>query len=71
MNLLPSHKPSGFTLIEVMLAVAVTGMAMVAISGAFISTLRAREEVQTLSESTEAGERILTLLERDLNGLWH
>lgn len=62
---------AGFTLIEVLLAVAVTGMVMVAVSGSFISTLRAREEVQTLSDSTQAGERILTLLERDLHGLWH
>ncbi len=66
-----SNQDSGFTLIEVLLALGVTAMAMVAISGAFISTLRARQEVQTLSESTEAGERILTLIERDLQGLWH
>lgn len=66
------HAPSsGFTLIEVLLAVAVTAMAMVAVSGAFLGTLRARSEIESLSESTIDGERILTLLERDLEGLWH
>lgn len=61
----------GFTLLEVLLAVAITAMVMVTVSTSFLATLRARETVASLSESTEAGPRILTLLERDLRGLWH
>lgn len=61
----------GFTLLEVMLAVAITATVMVTVSTTFLATMRARETVASLRESTEAGPRILTLLERDLRGLWH
>jgi prepilin-type N-terminal cleavage/methylation domain-containing protein len=61
----------GFTLLEVLLAVGITAMVMVTVSTSFLATLQARETVASLSESTEAGPRILTLLERDLRGLWH
>jgi prepilin-type N-terminal cleavage/methylation domain-containing protein len=64
-------RTGGFTLIEVLLAISITAMVMVAVSGAFLGLLQARHEVTTLSESTEAGPRILRLLERDLEGLWH
>jgi hypothetical protein len=53
------------------LAVAITATVMVTVSTTFLATLRARETVASLRESTEAGPRILTLLERDLRGLWH
>lgn len=61
----------GFTLIEVLLAVAVSAMAMVAVGGAFLGVLRAREEVESLSQTTVLGERILRMIEDDLSGLWH
>ncbi len=61
----------GFTLVEVLLAVAITALAMVSVTTTFLSTLRAREEIDVLAEETEAGQRILNLLERDLQGLWH
>ena len=44
---------SGFTLVEILLAIMIASMAMVAVSGTFISTLRARDEVETLANSTE------------------
>ncbi|MDP6928166.1 MAG: prepilin-type N-terminal cleavage/methylation domain-containing protein [Planctomycetota bacterium] len=64
-------RQTGFTLVEVLVAIAITAMIMVSVSGAFLGLLQAREEVEVLSESTEAGPRILALLERDLEGLWH
>lgn len=63
-------RQSGFTLIEVLLAVGITSMVMLAVGTTFRVTLEARYVVDELSESTAAGPRILSLLERDLRGLW-
>lgn len=63
------HK--GFTLIEVMLAVAISAAVMIVVATSFIGILQAREKVDTQTESTEAGARILNLLQRDLDGLWY
>jgi prepilin-type N-terminal cleavage/methylation domain-containing protein len=69
-HLSPSGSPAGFTLIEVLLAVAIAGMAMTAVVGAFWSTIQARDIVRVQSQSTEDGERVLALLDADLRGLW-
>jgi prepilin-type N-terminal cleavage/methylation domain-containing protein len=61
---------AGFTLIEVLLAVAITAIVMTAVGITFVGTLQAREDVTSLTESTEAGPKILALLERDLQGIW-
>lgn len=61
---------AGFTLIEVLLAVGITSMVMLTVGVTFRVTLEARDLVDELSESTAAGPRILSLLERDLRGLW-
>lgn len=67
-----SHRHSaGFTLVELLLAVAITAIIMTGVGGAFLGILQAREEVRSLSDSTSAGPRILALIERDLRGLWH
>ncbi len=60
----------GFTLIEVLLAVAISATVMLTIGTTFGILLSAREVVDELAESTEAGPRILNLIERDLRGLW-
>lgn len=60
----------GFTLIEVLLAVAITATVMMTVGTAFRALLEAREVIDELSESTEAGPRILNLIERDLRGMW-
>jgi prepilin-type N-terminal cleavage/methylation domain-containing protein len=65
-----THAQDGFTLIEVLLAAAVTAMVMTTVGLVFAGSEQARHEVAMLSESTEAGPRILTLLERDLHALW-
>lgn len=61
---------SGFTLMEVLLAVAITAVVMTTVTMTFRLTLEARDVVDNLAESTEAGPRIMNLLERDLRGLW-
>jgi len=60
----------GFTLLEVLLAVAVSSIVMLAVGGTFTAMLEARAEVEELSESTDAGPRILSMLERDLSHLY-
>lgn len=62
---------AGFTLIEVLLAVAISSMAMVAVSQAFLGTLNAKAQIEIHNSTNVEGQRILTLLERDLTGLWH
>jgi len=60
----------GFTLIEVLLAVAITATVMLTIATTFHVMLNARDVVDDLADSTEAGPRILNLIERDLQGIW-
>lgn len=61
---------AGFTLIEVLLAIAITATVMVTVGTTFHVLLNARDVVDDLTDSTEAGPRILNLIERDLRGLW-
>lgn len=63
-------RSSGFTLIEVLLAMAITAVVMVTVATTFHVMLNARDVVDDLAESTEAGPRILNLIERDLQGIW-
>ncbi len=65
-----SRQSAGFTLIEVLLAVAITATVMITVATTFHVMLNARDVVDDLAESTEAGPRILNLIERDLRGLW-
>lgn len=64
------RREGGFTLIEVLLAVGITATVMLTVASSFRVLLNARDVVEDLSESTEAGPRILNLIERDLSGLW-
>ncbi len=66
-----ARNQAGFTLIEVLLAVGITAVVMFKVGAAFLVTLQARTEIQALTESTADGERVLTLIERDLRALWH
>ncbi len=65
-----ASRQSGFTLIEVLLAVAITATVMLTVGTTFHVMLDARDTVDDLSESTEAGPRLLNLIERDLRGIW-
>src|SRR5688572_14610061 len=64
------RQQQGFTLIEVLLTVTITAVVMMMVTTTFRITLEARELIADLGESTEAGPRILNLIERDLRGLW-
>jgi type II secretion system protein J len=64
------RRTAGFTLIEVLLAIAITATVMLTVATTFHVMLNARDLVDDLAESTEAGPRILNLLERDLRGIW-
>jgi len=66
-----NRQDGGFTLIEVLLAIAITASVMVLVATSFIGILQAREKVNDQTESTEAGARILNLVQRDLDGLWY
>lgn len=66
----PSTRQAGFTLIEVLLAIAITATVMLTVGTTFHIMLNARDVVDDLAESSEAGPRILNLIERDLRGLW-
>ena len=61
---------AGFTLVEVLLAIAITATVMVTVATTFHVMLNARDVVDDLTESTESGPKILNLIERDLRGLW-
>ncbi len=61
----------GFTLIEVMIAVGITSVVMLTVHMTFMGTLQASVEMESLSEDKEPGPRILAMIERDLDGLWH
>ena len=61
---------AGFTLIELLIAVAITSVVMILVGTTFTVTLESRAVVDELAESTAAGPRILSLIERDLRGLW-
>ncbi|MBL9076489.1 MAG: prepilin-type N-terminal cleavage/methylation domain-containing protein [Planctomycetes bacterium] len=63
-------RAAGFTLIEVLLAIGITATVMVTVGTTFHVMLNARDVVDDLTESTEAGPRILNLIERDLRGIW-
>jgi len=68
----PTPRPqAGFTLLEVLLAMAISAAAIVTVGMTFEATLRAKTSVDNLSNSTSVGPRIMALLERDLGGLWH
>ena len=62
---------AGFTLIEVMVAVAIAAGLMLTVHMTFMATMQAGVEMEALSEDKEPGPRILALIERDLSGLWH
>lgn len=58
-----------FTLIELMVTLAITGMMLVVIYGVIVTTLRARERMSEAGELGELGPAILDLLEGDLRAL--
>ncbi|MEO0479930.1 MAG: prepilin-type N-terminal cleavage/methylation domain-containing protein [Planctomycetota bacterium] len=61
----------GFTLVEVLLAVTIGSMVLLMVTQTFQATLQTQDEIGSLTASNADAQRILTLFERDLEGLWH
>jgi len=59
----------GFTLIEVLVAIAITAMITSSMMTTLWFAMRARKEVEALSEPLRDGPRILAMLRRDLQSL--
>jgi len=60
---------SGFTLVELMVAVAIMALVMTALLGTLEGTIRARDEAELEIASVRDGPRILDMIERDLRAL--
>lgn len=65
-----ADRSRGFTLIEVLLAIGITAIVMMTVVTTFNVMLNAHDVVDDLADSSEAGPRIMNLIERDLRGLW-
>jgi type II secretion system protein J len=61
-----SSAASGFTLVEVMLAVLILSILMSLAYGIVLSTVKANERIEDISQSSEIGPAILSIVRRDL-----
>lgn len=66
----PASHMQGFTLVELLIAVAITSMLIVAVLEVFQASLYAREEVNALSQTMTGGPRILDMIEDDIHSTW-
>ena len=57
---------AGFTLVELMLAVVILAILMSLAYGIVVSTVKANERIEEISQSSEVGPAILSLVRRDL-----
>jgi type II secretion system protein J len=64
-----SNFPSGFTLIELILAVGVMAVLVIAMNSVFFSAVRLRENTHRAVDEALPIERALTVVRRDLQGL--
>ena len=62
------HKTRAFTLIELILAIGVTAIVLVAINAVFFSALNLREKTQAVVDEATPLNQALTILHRDLQG---
>src|SRR5262245_66678258 len=58
--------PAAFTLMEIMLAVAIFAVVLVAINGVFFSALRLRARTSAALDNSAALEQALVVIRRDL-----
>ena len=63
-------RSSGFTLIEVLIAVSLTAIVLSSIYGVFTSVFAARERVLAESETSQIGRVLFERLGRELRGAW-
>src|SRR5580692_6059364 len=60
---------NGFTLIEVILAIGISALVLVAINAVFFSALRLRQATQDLVDSQTPVDQALSFMQRDLEGV--
>ncbi len=60
----------GFTLVEVLIALAIMSLVMVALYSSLNATLRARDQIEIESRVARLGPEILDILEADLRRAW-
>jgi prepilin-type N-terminal cleavage/methylation domain-containing protein len=60
----------GFTLIEVMVALTIMSLIMVALYTTLNTGLRTRDQLETQAQVTRLGPQILDMIEQDLRRLW-
>ena len=67
-----SHNPrgNGFTLIEIMVAVAIASMLLAAMFGILIAVARVNQEIEDALASTRVGPILLAMMAKDLQGCY-
>lgn len=65
-----SGRGRGFTLIEMMVAVALMAMVLSMVGGILLSVINTREKVQDSLDSDKAGYGLLATIRRDLTGVY-
>jgi len=63
-------RKAGFTLVEVLMAVLITGIILSAVYTCFVGTVAARQYSEQLRESGRTGQAILGLMKRDFEGMF-
>jgi prepilin-type N-terminal cleavage/methylation domain-containing protein len=66
----PGSGSQGFTLLEVMLAIAMVSFIMMAMYATLFTTMEARDQIEKESLKIKVGPAILTMIERDIMGVW-
>ncbi len=66
----PRPSPAGFTLVEVLVALSIMSMLMVALYTTLNSTLKARDQLETEARTAGLGPALLDIIEADLRRAW-
>jgi prepilin-type N-terminal cleavage/methylation domain-containing protein len=67
---MPRDRRAGFTLMEVMIALGIMALVMVALYSTLNATLRARDQIEIESRTARLGPQILDVIESDLRRAW-
>ncbi|MHC4944058.1 MAG: PulJ/GspJ family protein [Planctomycetota bacterium] len=60
----------GFTLMEIILAIAITGFIMTVVYATLFATIQARDRIEKEGLIAKVGPAILDMIERDVSGVW-
>lgn len=62
----PVRRQTGFTLIELMVAISISLVVLIALTGIFVSSMRARNEIQRANQQIENGRYAVQVMSTDL-----